>query len=391
MKEQRIGQNIAVLRKKSRTTQEQLAQVLHVSPQAVSKWEKGLTVPDTCTIPLIAEYFHVTIDFLYFGKAEEMTGEEKKNELRAKENEKNRLLYSYWKEDELNELTDEEFAVLQKKVNLHRTQPMKGGTAYFREFFGGKNDCGIPGDPVEFAVYKRKLFMYRLRDTYFYSAYERMFSFARNLGITHIYDIGNISFPDLQAMYLIHDPAMHYTGVEDRMFQEWNTHVSAEHSYLNSLFEQFTGSDRIRFIRDRYPCELEIAENSVGVMFGCRILIDVEWEEDLVKRLGGDFDRFILELAGATNNTDVAHMKAKDVVYQEVAKYKDIRGEQLDYLREYLPDHEFYVLSGNRHSLIVYGTRFKSDRAKIEARYELMGNRVVTDLIDSHLFWEMRE
>ena len=145
MKEQRIGQNIAVLRKKSRTTQEQLAQVLHVSPQAVSKWEKGQTVPDTCTIPLIAEYFRVTIDFLYFGKAEEMTGEEKKNELRAKENEKNRLLYSYWKEDELNELTDEEFAVLQKKVNLHRTQPMKGGTAYFREFFGGKTTAIFRG------------------------------------------------------------------------------------------------------------------------------------------------------------------------------------------------------------------------------------------------------
>lgn len=40
MKEIRIGRNIAILRKNSHTTQEQLAQALHFSPQAVIKWEK---------------------------------------------------------------------------------------------------------------------------------------------------------------------------------------------------------------------------------------------------------------------------------------------------------------------------------------------------------------
>ena len=114
MKEQRIGQNIAVLRKKSRTTQEQLAQVLHVSPQAVSKWEKGLTVPDTCTIPLIAEYFHVTIDFLYFGKADE-TMHDTNTVNRAKDYCDNRMIYRFFKEEDVEKLTDEEFEILQKK------------------------------------------------------------------------------------------------------------------------------------------------------------------------------------------------------------------------------------------------------------------------------------
>ncbi len=41
MKEIRIGRNIAILRKNSHTTQEQLAQALHFSPQAVIKWENG--------------------------------------------------------------------------------------------------------------------------------------------------------------------------------------------------------------------------------------------------------------------------------------------------------------------------------------------------------------
>ena len=70
MQDIRIGQNIAVLRKNSRLTQEQLAQALHISAQAVSKWENGLSVPDTLTVPQIADYFHVSIDFLYYGKAE---------------------------------------------------------------------------------------------------------------------------------------------------------------------------------------------------------------------------------------------------------------------------------------------------------------------------------
>ena len=54
MQDIRLGQNIAALRKNHRLTQEQLAQALHISAQAVSKWENSLSVPDTVTIPQIA-------------------------------------------------------------------------------------------------------------------------------------------------------------------------------------------------------------------------------------------------------------------------------------------------------------------------------------------------
>lgn len=67
MKDIRIGQNIAALRKKNNVTQGQLAQDLHISPQAVSKWERGTCLPDTQIVPRIADYFHVSIDFLYRG------------------------------------------------------------------------------------------------------------------------------------------------------------------------------------------------------------------------------------------------------------------------------------------------------------------------------------
>ncbi|MBO5126769.1 MAG: helix-turn-helix transcriptional regulator [Clostridia bacterium] len=41
--ENRIGKNIAELRKRDHLTQEQVAKLLNVSPQAVSKWENGVS------------------------------------------------------------------------------------------------------------------------------------------------------------------------------------------------------------------------------------------------------------------------------------------------------------------------------------------------------------
>ena len=60
-----IGKNIRKLREEHGITQEQLANTLHISYQAVSKWENGLTVPDTLLLPSIAEFFDVSIDELF--------------------------------------------------------------------------------------------------------------------------------------------------------------------------------------------------------------------------------------------------------------------------------------------------------------------------------------
>ena len=60
-----LGNKIRELRKKKGITQEALASVLSVSPQAVSKWEMGLTYPDMAMIPAIAAYFGVSLDVLF--------------------------------------------------------------------------------------------------------------------------------------------------------------------------------------------------------------------------------------------------------------------------------------------------------------------------------------
>ncbi len=68
MKEIRITENIVLLRKKKGVTQEQMATALNISPQAVSKWETGASQPDVQTLPLIADYFGVSIDYLFYGE-----------------------------------------------------------------------------------------------------------------------------------------------------------------------------------------------------------------------------------------------------------------------------------------------------------------------------------
>ena len=68
MKEINISKNITDLRKKKGITQEQLAVGLNISPQAVSKWETNTSQPDIQTLPLIADYFGVSIDYLFYGQ-----------------------------------------------------------------------------------------------------------------------------------------------------------------------------------------------------------------------------------------------------------------------------------------------------------------------------------
>ena len=65
MTEIHIGSKIRELRKKKGITQEALAAVLTVTPQAVSKWESGVTYPDMAMIPAIARYFEVSLDVLF--------------------------------------------------------------------------------------------------------------------------------------------------------------------------------------------------------------------------------------------------------------------------------------------------------------------------------------
>lgn len=59
-----IGENIKLFRKAKDITQEQLAEMLNVSSQSVSRWELGICYPDMELLPMLAEIFEITVDKL---------------------------------------------------------------------------------------------------------------------------------------------------------------------------------------------------------------------------------------------------------------------------------------------------------------------------------------
>ncbi len=67
--------NLSTLRKKNHLTQEQLADRLGLTFQAVSKWENGLSCPDISLLPELAGIFGVTVDDLFRENAAETAPE----------------------------------------------------------------------------------------------------------------------------------------------------------------------------------------------------------------------------------------------------------------------------------------------------------------------------
>lgn len=59
-----IGENIKRLRRSKGMTQEELAGVLNISNAAVSKWERGDSLPDISMLFPLADYFGVSVDTL---------------------------------------------------------------------------------------------------------------------------------------------------------------------------------------------------------------------------------------------------------------------------------------------------------------------------------------
>lgn len=59
-----LTEKIYTLRKKSGLSQEQLAEQLNVSRQAISKWESGASSPESDKLIAISNYFGVSLDYM---------------------------------------------------------------------------------------------------------------------------------------------------------------------------------------------------------------------------------------------------------------------------------------------------------------------------------------
>jgi len=64
----KIGQFIANCRKDKKLTQEQLAEKLGISINAISKWERGLNLPDVSLMKELCKILDITLNELFEGK-----------------------------------------------------------------------------------------------------------------------------------------------------------------------------------------------------------------------------------------------------------------------------------------------------------------------------------
>lgn len=63
-----FGEKLKQLRKEKNISQEQLAQILDVSRQTISRWESSLTSPDLIMLEKICSYFNISYDELLNNK-----------------------------------------------------------------------------------------------------------------------------------------------------------------------------------------------------------------------------------------------------------------------------------------------------------------------------------
>lgn len=70
--EMTLGKRIAALRRQKGLKQDDLANELDVSPQAVSKWENDQTCPDISLLPRLAQLLGVSVDELLSGKKNDL-------------------------------------------------------------------------------------------------------------------------------------------------------------------------------------------------------------------------------------------------------------------------------------------------------------------------------
>jgi len=98
----KIGKFIAENRKKAGHSQESLAEELDISNRSISKWERGICLPETSKMPALCKLFNITINDLFSGEIVDMKNNGKKvdenllNLAKEKEQKDKQLLALEW-------------------------------------------------------------------------------------------------------------------------------------------------------------------------------------------------------------------------------------------------------------------------------------------------------
>jgi len=302
--------------------------------------------------------------------------------IRSIDNPKNSNIYKYFKDEELAQLTDEEFEILQKKITLpYRTTSASFRATFvdFYESYEGNNfkPNGLDGDATKLNVYKRIMAANMNYFSCFYR-YSRIFSLCRALGVTNIYDIGCGS--QLQAFLVMYAPDMNYTGIDPNIFGDYPDDFFPDPDYMNELFEQFNGNDKIKYIKGAYPVDLTVAENNIAACINVGSIanaVDNEKGKNIVEALTKDFERIALNVP--ERELSLAGMTIKDIIYNDVDVWVNPFEKYYGLWKEAMPDFAFYRIGEPN---LIFGTRIADDREKLEKKYTLIGDQVLTGIVD---------
>lgn len=154
-----IGKTIADLRKANNMTQSEVAELLGVSYQAVSKWERDESLPDITMLPKIADLYHISIDQLLRGGFEM----KKEEVIEAKKIvEEASMNIQEEKEDSFDELEDKS---LGDRINEYVNKEI---TSSFAQAFGSLAPMMKP-KKIDKVLKKRKFKVGEIpKDTYEY-------------------------------------------------------------------------------------------------------------------------------------------------------------------------------------------------------------------------------
>lgn len=88
-----LSEKLILLRKKKGVSQAELAELMNVSRQAISRWETGVAVPSSQNLHFLTEFYGITLRDLYFPAEETPSPQEQVPQPQATEDTRKRKLF----------------------------------------------------------------------------------------------------------------------------------------------------------------------------------------------------------------------------------------------------------------------------------------------------------
>ena len=289
----------------------------------------------------------------------------------------NNIIYQLFTEADLEHLSDEEFRILQ--INTANSCILPYVEPLYHDYFAGQNSIELKGkgDHVDMRIYQRKSAS-EIGHLGCYERYVQVFALSRLLGVKNIYDIGCGN--QLQAFLLTFSQDINYIGIDDQ-FKNWPENFELDPDYCADLFQKFTATNRFKFIKNTYPCELDINQGNIAIAIAVCCNLKSPRQKNILKTMGNEFERIIFDIQKSMLNKEITAGDIPDIISKKISVWYDPTDEFIEEIRKLLPGFEIFNLGGDRSDYI-FATKIKEDLDVINKKFTITGNKITTGLFD---------